>query len=218
MDKTTENAVKEQVKSFKAKWQESIDNRYDAAQIFFNCVKAYRKDADEVKAKFYMAFPKWTAERWNWLYIIGSGRVRKAFVDVHNYALGQDIANIPLTEQDQIVSKGLNVYSVEHPGGVLIPLKRINCSMLRHAYDPLNGWKHRPVEEQRKMPIAKKADKADVVYLVNDNDELQAKVKKGSLISKEKLISMLTFRDDDGRTLLTVQELYRVIHTLEQNK
>lgn len=212
MEKNVEIEVNGSVKEFTELWNESLENRYEAARIYYECVTLYPDP--EVKEKFFSAFPNWTALRWRWIYYIGAGTISKLMLDVHNYSLALAMTAIPVKDQEAIVKSGLKLYCKEHTGGVTIPLKRLNRKMLEHVYDIKTG-RVIPVAQQRKTPLSKRPEKAAIIYTKDKDGNLAAKVIRQVLLDRKMLEGVLLFKDDDGRSIFSPADLRMIANKLE---
>lgn len=214
MEKSTEIEINSSVREFTELWSESIENRYQAAGVYYDCVTAHPDP--EVKEKFFNAFPNWSALRWRWVYYIGAGKICKSMLDVHNYSLALAMVAIPISHQEAIVKTGLKLYCKEHTGGVVIPLKRLNRTMLQHVYDIKTG-EVKSVAQQRKTPLYDKPEKAAIIYNINAKGEIVAKVIRPVVLTKDMLSGILTFRDKN-KTIFTPKELRALADKLEAAK
>lgn len=204
MEKSVEIKINADVKSFTSLWNESLENRYEASRVYYECVTEH-PDA-EVKEKFFAAFPNWTALRWRWIYYVGAGKICKSMLDVHNYSLALAMISIPIKDQEAIVKSGLKLYCKEHPGGIVIPLKRLNRRMLAHVYDIRTG-EVKSVTQQRKTPLSERPEKAAIIW-VHDKDEcLAAKVIRPVLLDRKMLEGILLFKNAEGERIFSAADL-----------
>ena len=211
MEKSIEIEVAGSVKEFTALWNESLENRYEAAQIYYECVTEH-PDSD-VKEKFFAAFPNWTALRWRWIYYVGAGKIAKPMLDVHNYSLALAMAVIPISAQEAIVKSGLKLYCKEHPGGIVIPLKRLNRRMLGHVYDLKTG-EVKSVALQRKTPLSERPEKAAIIWTHDKDGRLAAKVIRSLLLDRKMLEGILTFKNAEGESIFSPADLRNIANKL----
>lgn len=212
MKQSTEIEINQSVKEFTSLWNESLDNRFEAAKIYYDCVTDH-PDAD-VKEKFFAAFPNWTALRWRWIYYVGAGKICKSMLDVHNYSLALAMTVVPISAQEAIVKSGLKLYCKEHPGGIVIPLKRLNRTMLSHVYDLKTG-EVKSVAQQRKTPLSKRPEKAAIIYTKDKDGNLAAKVIRPILLDRKMLEGVLLFKNDDGESIFLASELRAIANKME---
>lgn len=212
MEKETEIEINQSVKEFTSLWNESLDNRFEAAKIYYDCVTD-NPDTD-VKEKFFAAFPNWTALRWRWIYYVGAGKICKAMLDVHNYSLALAMTVVPVSAQEAIVKSGLKLYCKEHPGGIVIPLKRLNRTMLAHVYDLKTG-EVKSVAQQRKTPLSKRPEKAAIIWTKDKDGNMAAKVIRPILLDRKMLEGILLFKNDDGESIFLAPELRTIANKLE---
>ena len=212
MKKETEIEINQSVREFTSLWNESLDNRFEAAKIYYDCVTD-NPDTD-VKEKFFAAFPNWTALRWRWIYYVGAGKICKAMLDVHNYSLALAMTVVPVSAQEAIVKSGLKLYCKEHPGGIVIPLKRLNRTMLAHAYDLKTG-EVKSVAQQRKTPLSKRPEKAAIIWTKDKDGNMAAKVIRSILLDRKMLEGILLFKNDDGENIFLAPELRTIANKLE---
>lgn len=212
MKKETEIEINQSVREFTSLWNESLDNRFEAAKIYYDCVTD-NPDTD-VKEKFFAAFPNWTALRWRWIYYVGAGKICKAMLDVHNYSLALAMTVVPVSAQEAIVKSGLKLYCKEHPGGIVIPLKRLNRTMLAHVYDLKTG-EVKSVAQQRKTPLSKRPEKAAIIWTKDKDGNMAAKVIRPILLDRRMLEGILLFKNDDGESIFLAPELRTIANKLE---
>ena len=212
MKKETEIEINQSVREFTSLWNESLDNRFEAAKIYYDCVTD-NPDTD-VKEKFFAAFPNWTALRWRWIYYVGAGKICKAMLDVHNYSLALAMTVVPVSAQEAIVKSGLKLYCKEHPGGIVIPLKRLNRTMLAHVYDLKTG-EVKSVAQQRKTPLSKRPEKAAIIRTKDKAGNMAAKVIRPILLDRKMLEGILLFKNDDGESIFLAPELRTIANKLE---
>lgn len=212
MKKETEIEINQSVREFTSLWNESLDNRFEAAKIYYDCVTD-NPDTD-VKEKFFAAFPNWTALRWRWIYYVGAGKICKAMLDVHNYSLALAMTVVPVSAQEAIVKSGLKLYCKEHPGGIVIPLKRLNRTMLAHVYDLKTG-EVKSVAQQRKTPLSKRPEKAAIIWTKDKDGNMAAKVIRPILLDRKMLEGILLFKNDDGESVFLAPELRTIANKLE---
>lgn len=212
MKKETEIEINQSVKEFTSLWNESLDNRFEAAKIYYDCVTD-NPDTD-VKEKFFAAFPNWTALRWRWIYYVGAGKICKAMLDVHNYSLALAMTVVPVSAQEAIVKSGLKLYCKEHPGGIVIPLKRLNRTMLAHVYDLKTG-EVKSVAQQRKTPLSKRPEKAAILWTKDKDGNMAAKIIRPILLDRKMLEGILLFKNDDGESIFLAPELRTIANKLE---
>lgn len=212
MKKETEIEINQSVREFTSLWNESLDNRFEAAKIYYDCVTD-NPDTD-VKEKFFAAFPNWTALRWRWIYYVGAGKICKAMLDVHNYSLALAMTVVPVSAQEAIVKSGLKLYCKEHPGGIVIPLKRLNRTMLAHVYDLKTG-EVKSVAQQRKTPLSKRPEKAAIIWTKDKDGNMAAKVIRPILLDRKMLEGILLFKNDDGESIFLAPELRTIANKLE---
>ena len=212
MKKETEIEINQSVREFTSLWNESLDNRFEAAKIYYDCVTD-NPDTD-VKEKFFAAFPNWTALRWRWIYYVGAGKICKAMLDVHNYSLALAMTVVPVSAQEAIVKSGLKLYCKEHPGGIVIPLKRLNRTMLAHVYDLKTG-EVKSVAQQRKTPLSKRPEKAAIIWTKDKDGNMAAKVIRPILLDRKMLEGILLFKNDDGESIFLASELRTIANKLE---
>ena len=172
------------------------------------------KPDTDVKEKFFAAFPNWTALRWRWIYYVGAGKICKAMLDVHNYSLALAMTIVPVSAQEAIVKSGLKLYCKEHPGGIVIPLKRLNRTMLAHVYDLKTG-EVKSVAQQRKTPLSKRPEKAAIIWTKDKDGNMAAKVIRPILLDRKMLEGILLFRNDDGENIFLASELRTIANKLE---
>lgn len=212
MKKETEIEINQSVREFTSLWNESLDNRFEAAKIYYDCVTD-NPDTD-VKEKFFAAFPNWTALRWRWIYYVGAGKICKAMLDVHNYSLALAMTVVPVSAQEAIVKSGLKLYCKEHPGGIVIPLKRLNRTMLAHVYDLKTG-EVKSVAQQRKTPLSKRPEKAAILWTKDKDGNMAAKIIRPILLDRKMLEGILLFKNDDGESIFLAPELRTIANKLE---
>lgn len=212
MKKETEIEINQSVREFTSLWNESLDNRFEAAKIYYDCVTD-NPDTD-VKEKFFAAFPNWTALRWRWIYYVGAGKICKAMLDVHNYSLALAMTVVPVSAQEAIVKSGLKLYCKEHPGGIVIPLKRLNRTMLAHVYDLKTG-EVKSVAQQRKTPLSKRPEKAAIIWTKDKDGNMAAKVIRPILLDRKMLEGILLFKNDDGESIFLAPEIRTIANKLE---
>lgn len=204
MEKSVEIEVNSSVKEFTSLWNESLENRYEAATIYYECVTEHPDAA--VKEKFFAAFPNWTALRWRWIYYVGAGKICKAMLDVHNYSLALAMTTIPIKDQEAIVKSGLKLCCKEHPGGIVIPLRRLNRKMLAHVYDLRTG-EVKSVAQQRKTPLSERPEKAAIIWVHDKDDHLAAKVIRPVLLDRKMLEGILLCKNAEGERIFSAADL-----------
>lgn len=204
MEKSVETKVNTSVREFTEHWNDSIENRSKAAKVYYDCVTEH-PDA-EVKEKFFAAFPNWSALRWRWVYYIGAGKIARAMLDVHNYSLALAMVAIPIKDQEAIVKSGLKLYCKEHPGGIVIPLKRLNRKMLAHVYDIRTG-EVKSVAQQRKTPLSDRPEKAAIVWVHDKEGRLAANVIRKVLLDRKMLEGILLFKNAEGERIFSAADL-----------
>ena len=212
MEKSVETKVNTSVREFTEHWNDSIENRSKAAKVYYDCVTEH-PDA-EVKEKFFAAFPNWSALRWRWVYYIGAGKIARAMLDVHNYSLALAMVAIPIKDQEAIVKSGLKLYCKEHPGGIVIPLKRLNRKMLAHVYDIRTG-EVRSVAQQRKTPLSDRPEKAAIVWVHDKEGRLAANVIRKVLLDRKMLEGILMFRNAEGESIFSAGDLRSIANKME---
>lgn len=213
--KTGMNAtVIAQVKKFESLWDDSLENRYKAAQLYYKTLSNNPDPA--VRRMFHenSSHKDWTAIRWRWLYYIGKGVVSKRFLDVHNYSLALCCRQIPVSRQDDFCENGLRLYSKEHKGGVVVPLRKLNAKHIHHVFDIDNG-KEYPVATQRKKSLYGASSKEPLVFAEDTKNKVLIKAVRKCTIDAGTMSNLLTYKNDSGNSILTPAQLREIADRLE---
>ena len=220
------------VKKFEALWTESLENRYQAAKVYYKAITEHPDN--ETRRLFHEseAHKDWTALRWRWIYNIGKaawnaeqlkagkitemprGGICRAMLDIHNYSLAMSMRQIPIQRQEEICTNGLTLYSKEHKGGVVIPLRKLNRHHIMHCFD-IDSGNEIPVEQQRKKSLH--GAKKEPIKFVTDpsSGKLHVSVQRKCVINAGLMLEILTHKNDQGVSILDAKQLYDVIHKLE---
>jgi hypothetical protein len=214
MKTVSKTTVLEQVKKFEVLWGESIDKRYEAARVYYNALSD--KPDPAVVRMFHenSIYRDWTAHRWNWLYYIGSGRVYKKFLDVHNYALALCVRNIPMNKQMEICEKGLLLYSKEHKGGVVVPLRKLNSNHIKHVFNVETG-KMYSVAAQRKKALYVTTNREPLVFARDTKGNVLIKALRKCTIDSGIMTKLLSYKSDLGNSILDPEQLRSIAAQLE---
>ena len=220
------------VKKFENLWTTSLENRYEAAKVYYKAITEYPDNETRRLFQESEAHKDWTALRWRWIYNIGKaawyveqfeagkikeiprGGICRAMLDIHNYTLAMSMRQIPLQRQEEICRNGLKLYSKEHKGGVVIPLRKLNRKHIMHCFD-IDSGNEIPVEQQRKKAL-NSPHKEPIKFMTDPaSGKLHVSVQRKCIINAGLMIEILTHKNDQGVSILNAKQLQDVISKLE---
>ncbi len=126
-----DSAITKDVATFKKLWEESYEQQYKAACLFY-------KYADNVsdKNKFMEVYPTWSIQWWRTLYYVGAGALSKEVLRVHPYCIGVHMLkhNISLIDQEKILTKGLTIVTSKTEMATIKP-KQLRAKHIEQCFN-----------------------------------------------------------------------------------
>lgn len=158
MSKKTETGLTAKVlknmERFGKLWQQSLDLRIKAAQLYF---KSANEDLN-VKYAFQRLpqFSHWSPAQWRVVFFVGAGSISTKYLDVHPYTISLAMLdqNVSVEDQDKIFQEGLQV--VVGDSLKTIAVKNLTAPHIKQAFD--KDGTYRDEDEQKEYMAQRKED------------------------------------------------------------
>lgn len=200
--------VLKDMERFSKLWQQSIDLRVKAAQLYF---KAANEDLN-VKYAFQRLpqFSHWSPAQWRVVFYVGAGSISTKYLDVHPYTISLAMLeqNVSVEDQDKVFQEGLQV--VVGNSMKTIAIKNLNAVHIKQAFDKDGTYRD---EDEQKEYMAQRKEALDKKELGKLEHVSRGKWKaRTTCIIDKDLVRALLLGEEP---LFTVDELAEIIEELQ---
>lgn len=189
-------------------WQQSLDLRIKAAQLYF---KSANEDLN-VKYAFQRLpqFSHWSPAQWRVVFFVGAGSISTKYLDVHPYTISLAMLdqNVSVEDQDKIFQEGLQV--VVGDSLKTIAVKNLTAPQIKQAFDKDGTYRD---EDEQKEYMAQRKEDLDKKELGKLERVSSGKWKaRTSCILDKDLVKALLLGEEP---LFSVDELEEIIEELQ---